>query len=187
METTSKGLELVLVKRTDPALLIRMKNHYSKPKGFVGRNICYAIDYNGTYYGHIVFGSATQHLPNRNNFFGITNRQLYKIINNLFYNISKVKGKYPKRNFTTFVLVEAMKLVKKHWKMKYGDDILGFETLIEQPRTGELYRRAGFVVIGQTKGYTCKRESGNGTDSWTGKRVWNTTELRPKLVLAKKV
>jgi len=31
-----------------------MSVHYSKPGGFVGRNICYAITYAGVYYGAIV-------------------------------------------------------------------------------------------------------------------------------------
>jgi len=58
-------LLLQIVKRTDARILENMKNHYSQPKGFVGRNICYAILWNNKYYGSIVGGSATLHLPNR--------------------------------------------------------------------------------------------------------------------------
>ena len=41
------------------------------------------------------------------------------------------------------------------------------------------------MEIGVTKGFTCKRVKGTGTDSWSGKRVWNTNpdELRPKKIL----
>ena len=73
------------------------------------------------------------------------------------------------------------------WESKYGDKVIGFETLVELPRTGELYLRAGWSEVGITKGYTCKRVAGKGTDSWSGKRVWDTKKLRPKRVFCKKV
>ena len=80
-----------------------------------------------------------------------------------------------------------MNRAPQDWKSKYGDDVIAIETLVELPRTGECYRRAGFQEIGQTKGYTCKRVAGNGTDGWTGKRVWDTKNLRPKRVFMKKL
>jgi hypothetical protein len=179
-------IKLELTKRTDKRLMERMKNHYSQPKGFVGRNLCYAIYYNNIYYGHIVAGSATRFLPNRNEFFNITIKQINNIINNIFYNISKVDGRYPIRNFTSKVLKEFMKQSSKDWENKYGDKVIGFETLIEKPRTGELYKKVGWIEIGETIGYTCKRVAGKGTDSWTGKRIWDTKNLRPKKVIVYK-
>ena len=65
------------------------------------------------------------------------------------------------------------------------DEVLGFETLVELPRSGEIYKRDGWDLIGQTKGYTCKREGGYGTDGWTGQRVWNTVDLKPKHVFVR--
>ena len=44
-------LNLQMIKRTDPRILENMSIHYSQPKGFVGRNICYAVLYDGIYYG----------------------------------------------------------------------------------------------------------------------------------------
>jgi hypothetical protein len=162
-----------------------MKIHYSKPRGFVGRNMCYAVFYGNVYYGHIVAGSATRFLPNRNEYLGITIEQLNNVVNNIFFNISPVDGKYPTRNFTSSVVKAWVKQVKNDWETRYGDRVLGFETLVEKPRTGELYLRAGWEIVGETKGYTCKRVAGKGTDDWTGRRVWNTnpSELRPKIVL----
>ena len=185
----NSGITFVTTKRTDPRLLARMAIHYSQPKGFVGRNICYAIYYNSIYYGHIVFGSATKHLKNRHKFLGTSDRDLGAICNNLFYNISKVDGKYPKRNFTSLVLSEAMKQVQKDWIIKYKTVLKGFETLVEKPRTGELYLKAGYSIVGETVGFTCKRTSGKSTDGWSGKRVWNTdpNTLRPKTIFCKKV
>jgi hypothetical protein len=129
-------------------------------------------------------GSSTLYLPGRNEFLSVDKSLLNNVVNNVFYNISKVDGKYPLRNFTTKVLLEFMKKIEIDWLNKYGDPVLAFESLVEKPRTGDLYIKAGWTCVGETKGYTCKRNPGKGTDSWTGKRVWNTDEkgLKPKLV-----
>lgn len=191
MYNTSKPankLVLMRTKKNDIRLLIRMQNHYSKPKGFVGRNICYAILCDGDYYGHIVGGSATKFLPNRNEYFDIARNELNNIVNNTFFNINKVGGKYPVRNFTTKVIKLFMEQVAKDWQKKYGDVVVGYETLVEKPMTGNIYVRAGWEVISETIGYTCKRIAGVSTDSWSGRRVWNTdrSQLRPKLVICYK-
>jgi hypothetical protein len=181
-------LELKITKRTDENLLARMETHYSQPKGFVGRSICYAVFYNSRYYGHIIAGSATRFLPGRNEFLGISLDTLNLAINNIFFNVSPVDNKYPIRNFTTEVVKLFVRTARIDWKIKYGDSCIGFETLIEKPRTGELYLKAGWRVVGETKGYTCKRTNGKGTDSWTGRRVWNTDpeQLKPKIVMCYK-
>lgn len=178
-------LILETIKRTDPRILSNMKVHYSSPKGFVGRNICYAILYDDIYYGAIVGGSATKFLPNRNEYFN--NCNLNNIINNIFYHVEKVNGDYPIRNFTVEVLKEFRNAVSLDWEKKYGDIVYGFESLVELPRTGEIYKRDGWDEIGITKGFTCKRIGGKGTDNWTGKRIWDTTNLRPKRVFAKRI
>lgn len=177
-------VELIQTKRTDPRLLERMAIHYSQPKGFVGRNICYAVLCKNEYYGHIVGGSATRFLPGRNEYLGTTIEDLNNIVNNIFFNVSKVDNRYPTRNFTSRCVKTFCDQIEKDWQLKYGNDVLGFETLIEKPRTGELYIKAGWSLVGETVGYTCKRIAGTGTDSWTGKRIWNTKkeDLKPKLV-----
>jgi len=180
-------LKLEVIKRTDPRILANMNIHYSQPKGFVGRNICYAILWNNVYYGAIVGGSATLHLPGRNEYLDVDNGNLNNVINNIFYHVEKVGGKYPARNFTTIVIKLWRETVIKDWANKYGDSVIGFETLVELPRTGECYKRDGWSLIGQTKGFTCKRVSGESTDSWSGRRVWNYDNLRPKLVFARKI
>lgn len=179
-------ITLVKTKRTDERLVERMRNHYSKPKGFVGRNICYAIYVDSDYYGHIVGGSATKHLPGRHEFLGTNKESLNNIVNNIFFNVAKVRGKYPVRNFTSRCVNTFTQLIQEDWEIKYGDRVIGFETLIELPREGRLYKMAGWEQVGVTKGYTCKRGPGLGTDGWTGARVWDTVNLRPKVVLCKK-
>lgn len=178
-------ITLLPIKRTDPRMIANMDIHYSHPKGFVGRNICYVILYDNIYYGTIAGGSASLHLPNRNEFFN--NAPLNNIVNNIFYHVEKVNGQYPIRNFTVDIMKYFRERIIKDWKEKYGDEVIGFETLVELPRIGELYIRDGWSEIGITKGYTCRRISGESSDGWTGRRVWNTKDLRPKRVFARKI
>lgn len=184
-------IRLIEIKRTSPGLLRNMSIHYSQPKGFVGRNICYSVVYDKVLFGHIVGGSATMHLPGRDDYFGIDKSSLNNIVNNIFYHIEKqlVEGNmcYPLRNFSTQVLLAFESRIQEDWYVKYGNVVHGLETLIELPRTGQCYKQAGWELIGQTIGYTCKRGPGQGTDNWSGARVWDTNNLRPKHVLVKKV
>lgn len=180
-------IRLVMTKRTDIRLLMRMEDHYSKPKGFVGRNLCYAVYCDNLYYGHIVAGSATRFLPGRHDYLRTSEKDLNGIVNNIFFNVSPYKDKYPFRNFTSTVVTLFVKKVKVDWPRFYGNSVVGFETLVELPRSGTLYLKAGWEVVGQTKGFSCKREAGKGTDSWSGKRVWDTSNLKPKLVLCLRI
>lgn len=175
------SIVLEKTKRTDPRLLARMKVHYSQPKGFVGRNICYAVSFKGDYYGHIVGGSATRYLPGRDSFCPDLSL-LNNGVNNVFYNVSS-NNKYPLRNFTSRVVLEYLERIEVDWYCKYGDLVYWHETLVQKPRTGDLYLKAGFKVYGETKGYSCKREGGTGTDSWSGRRVWDVSDPKPKLCL----
>ena len=177
MTTLNNRLFFEKIKRTDYRLTSLMNIHYSKPKGFVGRSLCYAIWFDDIFYGCIVGGSATKNLPGRPKI-----NNLNSIINNIFYHIERGIERYPTRNFTTMILKNWLPIVAQDWEKKYGDVVIAFESLVELPRTGDLYKKANFVEIGITKGYTCKREGGIGTDNWTGKRVWNTTNLKPKRV-----
>jgi hypothetical protein len=178
-------LRFETTKRTDNRLLALMKQHYSRPNGFVGRNICYAVYWNDTYYGHIIGGSATLYLSGRNEFLNVTD--LNTVINNLFYHVEKVNGRYPCRNFTTRILEQWRQHIKLDWYNKYGNTVVGYESLVELPRTGELYKKDNWTLVGITQGYTCKRVAGQSTDNYTGKRVWNTTTLKPKWVFCKQV
>ena len=182
-------LHLEPIKRTDPRILADMAVHYSQPKGFVGRNICYAVMVEGIYYGAIVGGSSTLHLAGRDVFFGLNpqnKREMLKcLVNNIFYHIEPRGKKYPVRNMVPRVLALFRERVTSDWEQKYGNPVAGFESLVELPRTGEVYLRDGWTEVGVTKGQTCKRVAGQGTDSWSGKRVWDTVNLRPKRVFVK--
>ena len=112
---------------------------------------------------------------------------LIALLITFFYNVSPVHTKYPIRNFTSKVLNSFEEQSRFDWKKKYGDSVIGFESLVLPPRTGELYLRNSWVVIGVTKGFTCRRVSGPSTDGWGGRRIWDTKNIQPKLVLAKKI
>lgn len=165
-----------------------MLRHYSQPKGFVGRNICFAVFYDGVRYGSTVAGSATLHLPGRADFFAGQVPPLNQIVNNTFFHVEPGQDGYPVRNFVTAVIKTWREYTEMEWAAKYGESALGFETLVEPPRTGESYRRDGWIQTGVTIDYTAKRVAGQGTDAWTGRRVWNTdpTKLRPKLVFMRR-
>jgi hypothetical protein len=146
------------------------------------------------YYGGVVGGSATLHLAGRNEFFGVTKENkkaiLRQLVNNIFYHIEKRGTRYPVRNMVPLVLRLFRERIAKDWLRKYGDTVIGFESLIELPRTGEAYARDGWTLVGTTEGNTCKRVSGKTgrrTDSWTGRRVWDTKNLRPKLVFVRTI
>ena len=180
---TGGGLQLMCIPKDDYRLRRDAENHYSQPKGFVGRSLCYAVLHDGNYFGSIVAGSATKHLPGRSEFFG-ADFTLERVINNVFFHIERP---YPIRNFAIKVLALWRTTAAADWGRIYGDRVIGFESLIQLPRTGETYKRDGWTLVGQTKGYTCKRGPGQGSDSWTGKRVWNTTDLVPKLVFCRRI
>lgn len=162
---------LKITSFSDTRLWQCMENHYTKPKGFVARQIHYAIEVDSVYYGHISAGSATRYLPGRE--FWPGDADLNQIVNNIFFHIEKVECKYPLRNFGQKILAEFRQRCQEDWRHKYGDDVVGFESLVALPRTGEIYQRDKWTEIGLTKGFTCKRGSGVGTDSWGGQRVWS--------------
>lgn len=162
-----------------------MANHYSQPRGFVGRQLIYEIVLHGEKYGAIAAGSATRFLPGRSDFFGRM-IDLNGLVNNIFFHMETDKV-YPVRNFTSLILKEFRKRAAIDWENRYGDRVIGWESLVELPRTGEIYVRDKWEKVGVTKGYTCKRTAGRGTDSWTGRRVWETKNLRPKLVFCRKL
>jgi hypothetical protein len=171
-----------------------MAAHYTNPRQFVGRYLAYAIYCDGWYWGHIVAGNCFYGLPGRNAWFGIDKTSLNHIVNNRFFHIERdgLHGatRYPLRNFAQAVLKAWREAVIRDWPAKYGgDSVLGFEALVEPPRTGDVYLRDGWTLLPKTtKGYKWERTTINdGGDRWISKlRRVETDILRPKLILLRR-
>lgn len=172
-------IKLVRTNKSDPLVKEAMRVHYTHPKGFVGRQILYKIYDDDVYRGVIGGGSATLHLPTKSLLDGIP---LTNIVNNMFFHLSSSR-----KNLGTQCLKQYRKQIALDWLDSYGDKVEAFETLVEPPRTGAMYLADNWVYTGMTKGYSCRRVSGVSTDGYSGRRIWNTTELHPKLVFVKLV
>ena len=164
---TNVRIHLERITKADAELQALMLRHYSKPKGFVGRQLHYAVSVGGVRYGAICAGSATLHLPGRGEFLGA--QRLNCIVNNTFFHI---EGPYPLRNFAQQCVAAWRLRVLVDWQNQYGDRVGGFETLVELPRRGDVYLRDGWTEVGLTKGFVCKRVAGRSSDGWGGRRVW---------------
>lgn len=156
-----------------------MPIHYSQPKEFVGRSLHYAIYYEDTFFGCISWASCILLSKIRDSFFNIESRsQLVGIANNIFYHVEPVV-KYPIRNFTTRVLLDSEEIVYKDWLDRYGDALIGYESLVEPPREGTLYKKAGYTLVGKTQGFQLKKPKQI--------KVYDTVNLKPKLVFCKRI
>src|ERR1051325_5247446 len=82
-KASGSPIQLERISKGDLLLRIAANNHYSSPGGFVGRFLAYAIWCKGDYLGVIVAGSATMHLPGRNEFFGSVT--LNRIVSNTLF------------------------------------------------------------------------------------------------------
>lgn len=202
----SPRLLLERIDKGDFNLRMASSAHYSKPGGFVGRFVAYAIHYDGAYLGVIVGGSATIHLQGRDRFFSLKTGELNRIVNNSLFHIERPwaeppfsylfaeegltisprRAPYPARNITTIVLEAWRRQITEDWKEAYGDEVIGFETLVQPPRTGEVYLRDGWQKVAATKGWTCRRVGGQSkTESFGGRRVWAFDPSKSKLVFCR--
>ncbi len=179
-------LYLARTNKGDYDVQMYMRNHYSRPMGFVGRQIIYKVMYNDTVFGAIAGSSATLHLPNRISFLaenGFENVPLTNIVNNSFFH---VEGPYPERNFVKKTLKLFRKRISFDWVVTYHSAVIMFETLVEPPRLGTCYLRDTWTNGGMTRGKTCKRIGNLGSkwkETYSGQRVWDTSgELKPKHV-----
>lgn len=186
-------IELVATNKGDPLVKQYMAVHYTQPKGFVGRQLIYRIECGGKVYGAIAGGSAiklpkmSQQLAGRVFPEGAT---LENVVNNTFFHLERPEGEsYPVRNFAPKVVALWRERVMRDWPARYkGDRVMLFETLIEPPRTGELYLRDGWTHVGTTHGTQWKREGGSSPKERFkyGVRVRDRkAPLRPKLVFTR--
>jgi hypothetical protein len=173
----------------------------------VGRFIGYAVfDEGRSLLGTIVGSSATLNLPGRSDFFG-KRFKLNQIVNNSFFHVHPPRQDlwfphhieagcvraieafkaYPVRNTTRLVLQMWRSRIAKDWLYEYGDQVIGFESLVMPPRIGEVYLRDHWDCVGMTKGFICRRVGGyDPTEKFGGVRVWQFDAARRKLVFLRR-
>jgi len=166
-------IELETVKQNNPTARFYIDRHYTSPRNFIGKNLTYLIKVDNAVCGVIVGGSTSFTLTGRNEFFG-SDCDIQSIINNRLFRLeSDIK------NLGTQVLKVWRNKVVVDWKEKYGDNPIGFETLVRPPLTGSVYKADNWELVGMTKGFTAKT-------NWTKKtRIWIPTDKR--LVFMKRV
>lgn len=179
-------IELIRSSKGDPLVRRYMAEHYSKPKGFVGRQLVYLIRCGGATYGAIAGGSATLQLERSGRVIP-AGASMHNVVNNNFFHLDRGGLKYPVRNFAQRVLSLWRKRVMVDWPGTYKHDVRLFETLVEPPRTGDVYLRDGWSLVGMTAGYQVKRVSGHSPNETFkgGVRVWDRVNLRPKHVFTR--
>lgn len=177
-------IELVKIKKSNLGLLRSAKEHYVLQKGMpLGRLLCFEIVCQGTIWGYICAGGSTRTPVGKNSYkvplfgtkdiyvekkgvtrdkwFGISKEQgCNNIVDNVFFHMLPRDGDYPCRNFTTKILQLWRKKTIEYWKIKYGVNVTGFQTMVGGERTGETYIRDGWTLIGRTMGYSRSYNAG---------------------------
>ena len=158
------GVTLQRTPFQNPYIQLLWRQHYVGSKGTVGRQLHYIVYYQGQAVGGISAGSAIFAHKKRDAFLKITKEEqqggLRHIANNTMFRMTRPKDAPP---LATEVLRVFKETVKKDWLEEYGDYIRAFETLVEPPRWGGIYKLDGWKRIGNTAGLGARRPEGHGT------------------------
>lgn len=178
-----KGTFLLKVPFSNCYIQLLWREHYVGSKGTVGRQLHYIVYFDGQAVGGISGGSAIFRHKKRDEFLnlGDQDRQagLPHIINNTMFRMTRAKDQPPKAT-------EVLKLFREQatgdWLSLYGDAVFFFETLVQPPRWGGIYKLDGWTRIGKTAGLGARRPIGHGTrgKSSTGRRKIIRTQ--PKIL-----
>jgi hypothetical protein len=158
------GISLVQVPFQNPYIQLLWRQHYVGSKGTVGRQLHYIIYYNGKAVGAISAGSAMFAHKKRDKLLQVTKEErqdgIRHIVNNTMFRLTRPKEEPPK---ATEVLALFRKTIIRDWLRLYGDYVRAFETLVEPPRWGGIYKLDGWKKIGITAGLGARRPEGHGT------------------------
>lgn len=158
------GTVLIPVSFGDPYLQTLWREHYVGSAGSMGRQLHYLVYYDGLAVGAISAGSAMFKNGPRDRALGVTEderrRGLPNIANNTIFRMGRPKDRSPK---ATEVLAIFQKTVIADWKRTYGSCVRAFETTVEPPRWGGVYKLAGWRRVGKTTGMGARRPKGHGT------------------------
>jgi len=158
-EILSYKLEKDNTKRMLFRDIINKYHKYKDYKDYPGRKIDYFVKLDGKIIGCIGIASPMLAITPRDNFIGwskdIRIQNLQKIANN--YRFCMIEKGYGGK---------ALSLLQKRciqdWKAKYNERLLMLETMVEPPFTGNVYKSAGWISVGQTKGNSFRRRVSKG-------------------------
>jgi len=165
---------LVQVPKGNKVFASLYLTHYPESKGIVGRSINYLVIWKNKIVGIIGGNSPPYSVKAIDEFFGITkenrNDILVRFVNNEVYRII-----HSANNLATMTLKSFRKQIKKDYKERYGDELIGLITFVEPPRTGAIYKADNWQFLGMTKGYGTTRRGKRWFD-----RKW--IKKKPKLI-----
>ncbi len=168
-----EGLHLQRTPFHNPFIQLLWRQHYVGSMGTVGRQIHYIVYWNGSAVGAISAGSAMFAHKKRDHMLEIGKDEkkggIRHVVNNTMFRMIRPKDVPP---LATEVLQKWMDIVKVDWLNEYGDYVRAFETLVEPPRWGGIYKLANWKKIGLTFGLGARRPEGHGTagEKSTGRR-----------------
>lgn len=142
----------------------------------------YIVYWNGRAVGAISAGSAMFAHKKRDRILQIGQEErkagIRHIVNNTMFRMTRPKDQPP---LATDVLKKWMEIVKEDWLRDYGDFVRAFETLVEPPRWGGIYKLLKWKKIGMTYGLGARRPEGHGTAGT------NSTGRRKIIKVSKKI
>lgn len=168
-----EGLHLQRTSFDNAYIQLLWRQHYVGSKGTVGRQMHYIVYWNGKAVGAISAGSAMFAHKKRDLVLKIGEHErrggTRHIVNNTMFRMTRPKEERP---FASEVLVKWMEIAKVDWLRDYGDYVRAFETLVEPPRWGGIYKLLKWKKIGMTFGLGARRPEGHGTagEKSTGRR-----------------
>ncbi|KKM13641.1 hypothetical protein LCGC14_1714180 [marine sediment metagenome] len=128
-----EGLVLELTKKGNKLFATLYLEHYPESKGILGRQLNYFIKRDGMVVGIVGVNSPPINYKKFRNYFQTDNEKLF--VNNNVYRIVKSK-----KNQATQVLKLLRLRIRKDYKKRYGDELMGIITFVEPPRTGNIYK-----------------------------------------------
>jgi hypothetical protein len=121
------------VKKGNKIFSTLFLQHYPGSRGIMGRSINYLVRLDGEIVGIIGANSPPLNYKKFRAYFDTKDEKVF-VNNNVFRLVVTHK------NLGTQVLSLFRKTIKRDYKDRYGDDLIGIVTFVEPPRTGAIYK-----------------------------------------------
>ena len=139
------------------ARLIETYHSYKPTADLVGRSINFWIKRDKEILGMIGFGNSFMTIGCRDSLIGWKDEQKIKRLQSIANNWRYCLKPHPeKENITSQVMKEVYKKLPALWEKKYKDKLVLLETLVEPPYKGNSYKAAGWINLGESKGFEVK-------------------------------